>query len=209
MKLRAIIRHFPVWLLYFILLIPIPLYFYWGIVNQLGPDPLRFLEHKYGELGLVFLLITLSISPLLRYAKINLMKFRRCVGLVAFYYIVSHIFVYFFLDIGLSMDLLLSDLQKRYFIIAGFFAFITLIPMAFTSNNFALRKLGTRTWNKIHSFVYIAIILSIFHFILMSKTWTGELYFYTAITIIILILKIKRTKIYKKLSTYSNADISK
>ena len=209
MKFRAIFKHLPVSLLYLILLIPIPLYFYWGIVNQLGPDPLRFLEHKYGELGLVFLLITLSISPLLRFAKFNLMKFRRCVGLVAFYYVISHICVYFFLDIGLSMDLLLSDLQKRYYIIAGFLAFITLIPLALTSNNFSLRKLNIRTWNKIHSFVYVAIILSIFHFILMSKTWTGELYFYTLVTVIILVLKLKRTKIYKKLSTYSNADISK
>ena len=209
MRFKAIFRHLPVSLLYFILLTPIPLYFYWGVVNQLGPDPLRFIEHKYGELGLVFLLITLSISPLLRYAKINLVKFRRCFGLVAFYYIVSHILVYFFLDIGLSMDLLLSDLQKRYYIIAGFFALITLIPMALTSNNFAVRKLNIRTWNKIHSFVYIAIILSIFHFILMSKTWTEELYFYTLATVIILALKLKRTKIYKKFSTYSNADISK
>ena len=209
MKFRVIFKHLPVSLLYLILLIPIPLYFYWGIANQLGPDPLRFLEHKYGELGLVFLLITLSISPLLRFAKINLMKFRRCVGLVAFYYVISHICVYFFLDIGLSMDLLLSDLQKRYYIIAGFLAFITLIPLALTSNNFSLRKLNIRIWNKIHSFVYVAIILSIFHFILMSKTWTGELYFYTLVTVIILALKLKRTKIYKKLSTYSNADISK
>ena len=209
MKFRAIFKHLPVSLLYLILLIPIPLYFYWGIVNQLGPDPLKFLEHKYGELGLVFLLITLSISPLLRFAKFNLMKFRRCVGLVAFFYVISHICVYFFLDIGLSMDLLLSDLQKRYYIIAGFFAFITLIPLALTSNNFSVRKLNIRIWNKIHSFVYVAIILSIFHFILMSKTWTGELYFYTLVTVIILALKLKRTKIYKKLSTYSNADISK
>ena len=209
MKFRAIFRHLPVSLLYFILLVPIPLYFYWGVINQLGPDPLRVLEHKYGELGLLFLLITLSISPLSRYAKINLIKFRRCVGLVAFYYVISHICVYFFLDIGLSTDLLLSDLQKGYYIIAGFFAFITLIPLALTSNNFSLRKLNVRIWNKIHSFVYVAIILSIFHFILMSKTWTGELYFYTLVTVIILVLKLKRTKIYKKLSTYSNADISK
>ena len=182
---------------------------YWGTINQLGPDPLRFLEHKYGELGLIFLLITLSISTLFKYAKINLMRYRRCIGLVAFYYIVSHICVYFFLDIGLSIDILLSDLQKRYYIIAGFFAFITLIPLALTSNNFALRKLNIKTWNRIHSFIYIAIVLSIFHFILMSKTWTGELYLYTGITIFILILKIKSTKAYKKLSTYSNADISK
>ena len=209
MTSSSLFRFLPIPLIYCILLIPIPLYFYWGTVNQLGPDPLRSLEHKYGELGLIFLLVTLSISPLFKYAKINFMRYRRCIGLVAFYYIVSHICVYFFLDIGLSIDILLSDLQKRYYIIAGFFAFITLIPLALTSNNFALRKLNIKTWNKIHSFVYIAIVSSIFHFILMSKTWTVELYFYTGITIFILILKIKRTKLYKKLSTYSNADISK
>ena len=209
MAFSTLFRSLHIPLLYCTLLIPIPLYFYWGIVNQLGPDPLRYIEHKYGELGLIFLLITLSISPLLKYARINLVRYRRCIGLVAFYYIVSHICVYFFLDIGLSIDILLSDLQKRYYIIAGFFAFITLIPLALTSNNFAIRKLNTKTWNKIHNFVYIAIILSIFHFILMSKTWTTELYIYTGITIIILILKIKSSKIYRKLSTYSKADISK
>ena len=209
MAFSTLFRSLHISFLYCTLLIPIPLYFYWGIVNQLGPDPLRYIEHKYGELGLIFLLITLSISPLLKYARINLVRYRRCIGLVAFYYIVSHICVYFFLDIGLSIDILLSDLQKRYYIIAGFFAFITLIPLALTSNNFAIRKLNTKTWKKIHNFVYIAIILSIFHFILMSKTWTTELYIYTGITIIILILKIKSSKIYRKLSTYSKADISK
>ena len=149
MTFYSLFRSLPISLLYCILLIPIPLYFYWGAVNQLGPDPLRSLEHKYGELGLIFLLVTLSISPLFKYAKINLVRYRRCIGLVAFYYIVSHICVYFFLDIGLSIDILLSDLQKRYYIIAGFFAFIILIPLALTSNNFALRKLNIKTWNRL------------------------------------------------------------
>ena len=207
--LNALFRSLPVPLVYFISLIPIPLYFYLGIINELGPDPLRFLEHKYGELGLIFLLITLSISPLLRSTNINLMKFRRCIGLIAFYYIVSHVSVYFFLDIGLSLEILISDLKKRYYIIAGFFAFVTLIPLAVTSNNISVRKLNIRVWKKIHSFIYISIILSILHFILMSKTWTTELYFYTAITLIILFLKIKETKTYKKLLTYSKADIFK
>ena len=209
MTLNTLFRSLPVHLVYFFLLIPIPFYFFLGVANRLGPDPLRTLEHKYGELGLIFLFVTLSISPILRYSKINLVKFRRCIGLVSFYYIVSHVCIYVFLDIGLSLDLLMSDLKKRYYIIAGLFAFVTLIPLAVTSNSFALRKLNIRTWKKIHSFIYIAIILAIFHFILMSKTWTGELYFYTAVTIIILILKIKETKTYKRLSTYSKADISK
>ena len=209
MRLITLFISFPVPLVYFFLLVPIPVYFFLGVANRLGPDPLRYLEHKYGELGLIFLLATLSISPILRYSKINLVKFRRCIGLVAFYYIVAHVCIYVFLDIGLSLEILVSDLKKRYYIIAGFFAFITLIPLAVTSNNYTVRKLKTRTWKKIHNFIYIATILSIFHFILMSKTWTGELYFYTALTVVILILKIKETKTYKRLSTYSKADISK
>ena len=209
MTLNTLFRSLPVPLVYFFLLIPIPFYFFLGVANRLGPDPLRYLEHKYGELGLIFLLVTLSISPILRYPKINLVRFRRCIGLVSFYYIVSHVCIYVFLDIGLSLEMLMSDLKKRYYIIAGFFAFITLIPLAVTSNNYAVRKFNIRTWKKIHNFIYIAIILSIFHFILMSKTWTGELYFYIAVTVIILILKIKETKTYKRLSTYSKADISK
>ena len=209
MRLDTLFRSLPVPLVYFLLLVPIPLYFFLGVANWLGPDPLRYLEHKYGELGLIFLLATLSISLILRYSKINLVKFRRCIGLVSFYYAVSHICIYVFLDIGLSLEILVSDLKKRYYIIAGFFAFITLIPLAVTSNNYTVRKLKMRTWKKIHNFIYLAIILSIFHFILMSKTWTGELYFYTAVTIIILILKIKETNTYKRLSTYSKADISK
>ena len=209
MTFNTLFRSLPVHLVYFFLLIPIPFYFFLGVANQLGPDPLRTLEHKYGELGLIFLLVTLSISPILRYLKINLVKFRRCIGLVSFYYIVSHVCIYVFLDIGLSLEMLMSDLKKRYYIIAGFFAFITLIPLALTSNKYTIRRLKVRTWKKIHNFIYIAIILSIFHFILMSKTWTGELYFYTTVTVIILILKIKETKTYKRLSIYSKADISK
>jgi len=209
MTINTLLRSLPVSFLYCVLTIPIPLYFYLGIVNRLGPDPLRYLEHKYGELGLILLLVTLSISPILKYTKINLVKFRRCIGLVAFYYIISHVCVYVFLDIGLSMDILISDLKKRYYIIAGLFAFITLIPLAITSNNFAVRKLNFKSWKKIHNLIYLAIVFSIFHFILMSKTWTGELYFYMAVTVIILILKIRETNIYKKLLTYSKADISK
>ena len=175
MTLNTLFRSLPVPLVYFFLLVPIPFYFFLGATNRLGPDPLRYLEHKYGELGLIFLLATLSISPILRYSKINLVKFRRCIGLVSFYYIAAHVCIYIFLDIGLSLEILVSDLKKRYYIIAGFFAFITLIPLAVTSNKYAVRKLSIKTWKKTHNFIYVAIILSIFHFILMSKTYFTEI----------------------------------
>ncbi len=183
-------------LIYIILLFPIPLYFYLGLINKLGPDPVKFLEHKYGELALIFLILTLSITPLLKIFKVNFLKYRRCFGLVTFYYVISHILIYIIFDIGLSLDLLASDLKKRYYIIAGFFSFLLLVPLAITSSDTAIKKLSPKIWKKLHKLVFIALSLSIIHFILLSKTWTVELLTYTLIAVIILLLRI-RSKRYR------------
>ena len=188
------IKNYRILIIYIILLTPIPVYFYLGLMNRLGPDPVKFLEHKYGELSLIFLILTLSITPLLKILKVNLLKYRRCFGLVTFYYVISHILIYLIFDIGLSLDLLVSDLKKRYYIIAGFFSFILLIPLAVTSSDKAVKRLSPKTWKRLHKLVFIALLLSIIHFILLSKTWTIELLTYTLATMIILLIRIK----YKK-----------
>ena len=169
---------------YIILLTPIPVYFYLGLMNRLGPDPVKFLEHKYGELALIFLILTLSITPLFKILKVNLLKYRRCFGLVTFYYVISHILIYLIFDMGLSVDLLVSDLKKRYYIIAGFFSFILLVPLAVTSSDKAVKRLSPKTWKRLHKLVFIALSLSIIHFILLSKTWTIELLTYTLLSLI-------------------------
>ncbi len=188
------IKNYRILGLYIILLTPIPVYFYLGLKNRLGPDPVKFLEHKYGELALIFLILTLSITPLLKIFKVNLIKYRRCFGLVTFYYVFSHILIYLIFDIGLSLDLLVSDLKKRYYIIAGFISFMLLVPLAVTSSDKAVKRLSPKTWKRLHKLVFIALSLSIIHFILLSKTWTIELLTYTLATMIILLLRIK----YKK-----------
>ena len=188
------IKNYRILIIYIILLTPIPVYFYLGLMNRLGPDPVKFLEHKYGELALIFLILTLSITPLLKILKVNLLKYRRCFGLVTFYYVISHILIYLIFDIGLSLDLLVSDLKKRYYIIAGFFSFILLVPLAVTSSDKAVKRLSPKIWKRLHKLVFIALLLSIIHFILLSKTWTIELLTYTLATMIILLIRIN----YKK-----------
>ena len=188
------IKNYSTLIIYIILLTPIPIYFYLGLMNRLGPDPVKFLEHKYGELALIFLILTLSITPLLKIFKVNLLKYRRCFGLVTFYYVISHILIYLIFDIGLSLDLLVSDLKKRYYIIAGFLAFLLLVPLAVTSSDKAVKRLSPKTWKRIHKLVFIALSFSIIHFILLSKAWTIELLTYTLIAIIILFLRVKFKK---------------
>ena len=187
-------KNYIILITYIILLTPIPVYFYLGLMNRLGPDPVKFLEHKYVELALIFLILTLSITPLLRIFKVNLSKYRRCFGLVTFYYVISHILIYLIFDIGLSLDLLVSDLKKRYYIIAGFFSFMLLVPLAVTSSDKAVKRLSPKYWKRLHRLVFIALLLSIIHFILLSKTWTIELLVYTLTAIIILLLRIKFNK---------------
>ena len=194
MIFSRLIKNYRILIIYIILLAPIPVYFYLGLMNNLGPDPVKFLEHKYGELALIFLILTLSVTPLLKIFKVNLIKYRRCFGLVTFYYVISHILIYLIFDIGLSLDLLVSDLKKRYFIIAGFFSFLLLVPLAVTSSDKAIRRLSPKSWKRLHRLVFIALLLSIIHFILLSKTWTIELLAYTLTAIIILLLRIKFNK---------------
>ena len=205
MILSRSIKSYKSLIVYIVLLIPIPIYFFLGLLNKLGPDPVKFLEHKYGELALLFLILTLSITPILRILKVNFSQYRRCFGLVTFYYVISHILIYLVFDIGLSFDLLVSDLKKRYYIIAGFFSFLLLIPLAVTSSDKAVKRLSLKTWKKLHKLVFIALSLSIIHFILLSKTWTTELLTYSLIAVILLLLRVKFKKYSLKLLNIFNS----
>ena len=205
MIFSRLLKNYRVLIIYIILLAPIPVYFYLGLMNRLGPDPVKFLEHKYGELALIFLILTLSITPLLRIFKVNLSKYRRCFGLVTFYYVIFHILIYLIFDIGLSLDLLVSDLRKRYYIIAGFFSFILLVPLAVTSSDKAIRRLSPKIWKRLHKLVFIALSLSIIHFILLSKTWTIELLTYTLTAVFILLLRIRFKKYSSKFFNIFNS----
>ena len=161
----------PVWVIYFIGFIPAVVLFYRAFLNILGADPLKTLEHELGEYALIFLIILLSFSPIMKFMNINLIKFRRSIGLLAFWYATLHFLTYTILDQQLIWDLLIGDLIKRPYIIVGFFAFLTLIPLALTSNTWSMRRFGMAYWKKLHILVYPSAMLAALHYVLLVKSW--------------------------------------
>ena len=161
----------PVWLVYLIGLIPAVVLFYRALFNILGADPLKTLEHELGEYALIFLIILLSFRPIKKLMNLNLIKFRRSIGLLAFWYAVLHFLTYIILDQQLIWDLLIGDLIKRPYIIVGVFAFLTLVPLALTSNAWSMRRFGKANWKNLHLLVYLSAILAALHYVLLVKSW--------------------------------------
>ena len=161
----------PVWLVYLIGFVPAVVLFYRALFNILGADPLKTLEHELGEYALIFLTILLSFRPIKKLMNLNLIKFRRSIGLLAFWYAVLHFLTYIILDQQLIWDLLIGDLIKRPYIIVGVFAFLTLVPLALTSNAWSMRRFGKANWKNLHLLVYLSAILAALHYVLLVKSW--------------------------------------
>jgi len=144
-----------------------------------GPDPVKALERGFGERGLQLLIAALLITPL-RWAGINLLKFRRPLGLLGFGFISLHFASWLGLDMALRWSEILTDLLKRPYIIVGFAAFLLLIPLALTSNNFSIKKLGAATWKRLHWLAYPATLAGAVHFVMIGKVYTVESGLYLA-----------------------------
>jgi sulfoxide reductase heme-binding subunit YedZ len=132
--------------------------------RDLGADPVAKLLHSCGKTGLNFLLLTLLVTPARRLTGwSNLIRLRRMLGLFAFFYLVAHFTVYLVLDRQLDYHGVLQDLVKRPYITIGFAALLALIPLAITSTNRMMRRLGRR-WQKLHSLIYVIVILGVWHY---------------------------------------------
>lgn len=173
-KLNNILRIIPAWTLYPILFVPAFWMLYLGLSNQLGADPAKELELFLGEFALKLLVVVLLITPLRNLFNLNLVKFRRAIGLMAFYYVVMHLAVYLFLDQQLWWDAIVKDITKRPYIIVGVVALVGMIPLAATSNNWAIRRLGPIKWRKLHWMTYGIAILGAGHFVMLKKNWQVE-----------------------------------
>lgn len=153
-------------------MIPAVWTFWLGLADQLGADPMKALERTLGLWALNFLLATLTISPLRELAGINFLRYRRAIGLLAFYYAMLHLTTYTVLDQGLNLSAIGADIVKRPYITMGMAAFAILVPLAATSNNAMIRRLGGAAWAKLHRWVYLAGALVIVHYLLLVKSWT-------------------------------------
>ena len=176
----------PTWVVYVAGLLPAAYLVHGVVTNSLGPDPIEVLENFLGETALQFLIAGLAITPLMRFARINLVKYRRALGLLAFFYVFAHLSVYLILDKQLDLAIIVEDVFKRPYITFGMIAFLMLTPLAITSNNFSIRRLGAAAWNKLHKLVYLAVICGALHYMLLTKTWQVEpiAYFVTAVLLV-------------------------
>ncbi len=152
-------------------LVPLALLAWDALRGNLGANPIEFFLRTTGVLTLVFLLITLSITPLRKYYGWNqLIKFRRMVGLYSFFYGFLHLITYSIFDKSLRVSAIASDIWQRPFIAVGMFAFFLLIPLAITSTNGMIKRLGGKNWQKLHRLTYLAAIGGVIHFWMIVKS---------------------------------------
>jgi sulfoxide reductase heme-binding subunit YedZ len=186
-RINGFFRAVPVWLIYVIYLLPAPWFFYLAATGQMGIEPITALEHEYGEIALQLLIIGLAITPLRRFAGVNLLKFRRAVGLCAFTYVALHLGVWAVLDVQ-ALDRVWADIVKRPYITIGMAAFVVMLPLALTSNNLSVRKLGPK-WRTLHKATYAVAVLGALHFLMLAKGIQLEPLLYMAVILGLLALR--------------------
>ncbi|MEN9060951.1 MULTISPECIES: protein-methionine-sulfoxide reductase heme-binding subunit MsrQ [Ponticoccus] len=180
-------RHVPVWMVYLALALPAPWLFWLGLTGGLGVDPIEALEHEYGALALKLLIAGLCVTPLRRFAGVNLLKFRRAIGLMAFFYVTAHLLVWLLLDVQL-LGQIWADIVKRPYITVGMAGFALMIPLAATSNNRAVRALGPR-WRRLHRLTYVVALLGALHFVMLTKGFQLEPLLYMGLVLVLLALR--------------------
>jgi len=171
-------------------MLPAVWYFHLGITDQLGADPQNALERALGLWALRFLILALAITPLRRLGGPNLIRYRRAVGLLGFYYAALHLSVYLLLDQGLDFAAIWADIVKRPYITVGMLAFTMLVPLAVTSNTAMIRRLGGAAWQRLHRLVYVATAAAAVHFVMVVKAWPPEPLIYAGIVAVLLLFRL-------------------
>jgi sulfoxide reductase heme-binding subunit YedZ len=141
-----------------------------GFHAQLGANPIEAITHGTGDWTLTFLLITLAVTPLRKLTRQYwLIKFRRMFGLFAFFYGCLHLMTYVWLDKFFDVHEMLKDIAKRRFITAGMTAFALMLPLALTSTQWSIRKLGGKRWQALHRLIYFSAAAGVIHYIWLVK----------------------------------------
>jgi len=193
------LRSYSKIIVFFISLWPIYVITYQIIFNQLGPEPVDRIVNHFGEWTLIFIFLTLSMTPLRKITKsLEWIKVRRMLGLFAFFYASIHMLSYVGLDYRFDFKPLINDVLKKKFIFIGFSAWLLLIPLAVTSSEKMVRLLK-QNWKKIHRLIYVIAIFGVLHFIWLSKTVFFKPLIFLIILIILLVFRIKITKSVSKI----------
>jgi len=202
-RVNSGLRRVPAWLLYIVLPLPAVWFLYLGLTGGLGAEPIKALEQELGEFALQLLIVGLAVTPLRRHVGINLIKFRRAIGLMAFLYVFLHLLTWLVLDVQI-LSQIWADILKRPYITVGMAGFALLVPLALTSNNLSVRKLGPR-WRKLHKLTYGAVLLGGIHYVMLVKGFQLEPLIYLGVVLGLLALRIEPKKLRRRFESRSAA----
>lgn len=191
-EINTRVRPVPPVAIYIVGAVPAAWLFAQAVLGWLGADPVKGLERGLGLWALKLIVAGLCITPLRRFAGVNLIKFRRAVGVLAFSYVVLHLLTWVVLDMGLLWGQMLADIAKRPYVTMGMAGFLMLLPLAVTSNNLSVRRLGGARWQKLHRLVYPAALAGAIHYIWLVKAWPVEPFAYLAAILALLSLRVMR-----------------
>ena len=185
-RVNPLLRRVPPWAVYAAGALPLLVLVVQTFTGGLGADPVKVLERSLGLYGLQFFIATLCVSPLRWATGISLIRFRRALGVLTFVYVALHFTVWIVLDLQFRWAEIGADLVKRPYLIIGFAAFLMLLPLAITSNNLSVRKMGAALWSRVHLLTYPAVLLGAIHFLWQAKTYQPKPMTYLAIVLALL-----------------------
>lgn len=190
--LNGALRRVPPGAVYLAGLVPLGWILWLGFNDGLGVDPVKEIEHRLGKIALWLIAGGLSVTPLRRFAGVNLIRYRRAIGLLAFAYVLLHLAVWAVLDMGMLWDQTLRDIAKRPYLTLGMGAVVLLVPLALTSNDAAVRRLGAARWRTLHRLTYPAAALAAVHYVWQGKVWMPEALIWGAAILALLGLRLRR-----------------
>lgn len=186
------LRRVPAWTIYIVGAI-YAVWEFWRALNQIGPylvEPINVLERAYGEIALILMVVGLMVTPLRNWTGLNLIKFRRAIGVTAFFFVLAHFLVFAILDVQ-SLSRVWTEVVKRPYVTVGMLSFLMLIPLAVTSNNLAVRKLGAASWRQLHRLTYPAALLGALHYLWLVKGFQLEPIIYLLVILGLLALRMR------------------
>lgn len=163
--------------------------FWLAATGGLGVEPINALEREYGDAALKLLVAGLAVTPLRKFLGLNLIRFRRAIGVSCFFFVLAHFLVWALLDLQ-SLSAIWADIVKRPYVTVGMVAFLLLIPLASTSNNLSLRRMGASAWRRLHKLTYPAAFLGAVHYLWIAKVVALEPLLYMTAILILLCLRL-------------------
>jgi methionine sulfoxide reductase heme-binding subunit len=189
-------RPASVWALYAVGFVPAVWFFWLGATGQIPGNASKVFEPLLCIWALRFLLATLAVTPLRDLTGINLMRYRRALGLLAFWYVVMHFLTYMVLDQNLNFSEIVNDIAKRPFITIGMASLVLLIPLAVTSNAWSIRRLG-EGWHRLHRLSYLIVLGGAVHYTMAVKVVTAEPFIYLLLAILLVAYRPLRPRIMR------------